>query len=221
MSRARDDDLQRARLIDRERYLTDNHQLAQMAKVNLEMEQARLQLDGQAEALVREVQGLSAVVAGLSREGAAGPRSYTASTLLLEQHFTEATLQRARAVQTRDAAQESLAALDGAIARYDGLLASIESSSYLKALQRNLTIAFVPYENQPNVRPGTALYGCAFRLLWCRRVGKVTSILEGEVTARHPIRPLELRGTMVEVELEEGGWAHEQLLYAGRPPLLL
>jgi len=218
MSRVRAEELRSASLIDRERYLTANQQLAELAKVNLGLEETRLQLDGQAETLAREVRGLSAILEGVGSEGATS-RSYTASTLLLEQRYTETALQRARAVQARDAAKESLAALDGAILRYDGLLASIQSSSYLRALQRNLTVAFVPYENQQNVRPGTPLYGCTFRILWCRRVGKVTGVLEGEVTAKHPIRPLDLRGTMVEVDLEEGGWAREQLLHAGRPPL--
>jgi hypothetical protein len=79
----------------------------------------------------------------------------------------------------------------------------------------------VPYENLGGVRPGAQLYGCALMLLWCRPVGEVTQVLEGEVSLRHPVRQQMLRGVMVELSLGERQWAQEQLLHVGRPPLLL
>ena len=50
-------------------------------------------------------------------------------------------------------------------------------------------------------------------------MGEVGKVLEGEVSVKHPIRQNFLRGVMVEVQLQEGGSAYEQLLHLGRPPL--
>ena len=91
--------------------------------------------------------------------------------------------------------------VDGSIERYDHLLAAIKSSPYLKAIEGNLTVAFVPYANIDNISPGIAIYGCHLGLLWCSQVGSVSRVLDGEVNRKHPIRNVILRGAMVEVEL--------------------
>lgn len=221
LARARADALRQASLMDRERYLTTNYQIAQIAQLDLSLEERGVELDGRTEALGREIRGLDALLGSLASQASSGAVGYTASTLMLEQQFAQATLQRARDAQTRDAVRESLAALDTSVAHYDQLLAALQGSPYLKAIRGNLTVAFVPYENQESARPGVALYGCKVQLLWCRRVGTVTAVLDGEVTIKHPIRTVHLRGVMVEVRLDDGAWAHQELLHAGRAPFLL
>ena len=101
------------------------------------------------------------------------------------------------------------------------LLKAIEESPYLRAISRNVTVAFVPYENLDNAAPGTPLFGCSLGLLWCHEVGTVREVLEGEVVMKHPIRHTMLRGVMVELKLRDERWARDELLLLGRPPLLL
>lgn len=218
LARERTDALYGARLVDQEAHLTTQHLLAQMAQTNLALSQSSVELDTRVEALKRELRGLEAAWAGLSGQDA---RGRTPDVLLLEREYTRSALELARAEDSRKALREDLNTLDGAIARYEQLLAGIQGSPYLRAIAGNLTVAFVPYENLENARPGTALYACAAKLVWCRQVGVVGKVLEGEVSVKHPIRQHFLRGVMVELQLEEGDAAREQLLHLGRPPLLL
>jgi hypothetical protein len=52
-------------------------------------------------------------------------------------------------------------------------------------------------------------------------VGSVARILDGEVTRKHPIRNLVLRGAMLELELEDADWAQKDLLHLGDAPFFL
>lgn len=218
LARGRTEALYGARLVEQEAHLTTQHLLAQMAQTNLALSQSAVELDTRLEALRRELRGLDATRAGLDGKDA---RGRTPDVLLLEREYTRSALELARAEDTREALREDLRTLEGAIARYEQLLASIHGSPYLRAIASNLTVAFVPYENLENAAPGTALYACAAKLVWCRQVGVVGQALEGEVSVKHPIRQHFLRGVMVELQLEDGLAAHEQLLHLGRPPLLL
>jgi hypothetical protein len=130
-------------------------------------------------------------------------------------------LEVARAESERQHLTESLKSLDEAVGRYDALLASIRSSPWLEAIERGLTVGFVPYENLENAGPGTPLYRCALKLVWCREAGMVGQVLQGEVTVKHPVRQTMLRGVMVELKLRDDRWARDELLLLGRPPLLL
>lgn len=218
LARGRTDALYGARLVEQEAHLTTQHLLAQMAQTNLALSQGAVELDTRVEALRRELRGLDATRAGLEGKDAKGR---TPDALLLEREYTRSALELARAEDTREALKEDLRTLDGAITRYEQLLASIQGSPYLRAIASNLTVAFVPYENLENAAPGTALYACEAKLVWCRQVGVVGKVLEGEVSVKHPIRQHFLRGVMVELQLEEGDSAYEQLLHLGGPPLLL
>ena len=68
---------------------------------------------------------------------------------------------------------------------------------------------------------GKALYGCSAGLIWCRRVGAVVGVVDGEVTVKHPISNELVRGLMIEIDLGEGRWAEEKALYLGKAPLFI
>ena len=214
MARTRTEALYNAKLLEREERLTANHQLAQMAQSNLSLAQGTAELQTQLERLERELAGFDASLAGKA-EG------LTAEVLLLEREYTRSVLEVARAESERKHLKEGLAGLDAAVARYDALLTSIRGSPWLEAIERGLTVGFVPYENLENAKPGTSLHRCALTLLWCREVGKVGQPLQGEVSVKHPVRQSLMRGVMVQLELRDAGAAHEELLHFGRPPLLL
>ncbi|MBJ6762836.1 hypothetical protein JGU66_18890 [Myxococcaceae bacterium JPH2] len=218
LSRTRSEALLTAKLLDREDKLTINHHLAQMAQSNLTLAQTSVELETRVETLQREMQGLSAAQNGLGKD--AVQEGLTTDTLLLEREFTHSVLEEARAEATHKSLERDMQGLDDATARFEKLLETLKSSPYLKAIEQNLTIGFVPYENIHNAEPGTPLYACAAKVIWCREVGVVGPVLEGEVTIKHPIRQYMLRGVMVELELKDAPSAREDLLHLGRPPLL-
>lgn len=219
LTRVRTDALYGARLLEQEDKLTINHHLAQLAQSNLSLAQTAVDMETRVELLNREIAGLAAVQDGLGKDTL--PDGMTSDVLLLEREYTQSALEQARAEATLKSLQQDLKALDDVALRYDTLIASLRASPYLKAIEKNLTVAFVPYENLSNAQQGTPLYSCAAKLFWCREVGVIGRMLEGEVSLKHPIRQYMLRGVMVELQLTDEPAAREDLLHLGRPPMLL
>jgi hypothetical protein len=218
LTRVRTDALYGARLLEQEDKLTANHHLAQMAQSNLSLAQSSVDLETKLESLQREMAGLAAVQKGLGQESA--PNGMTTDVLLLEREFTHSTLELARAEATLKSLRQDLQALDDVALRYETLIASLRASPYLRAIEKDLMVAFVPYENLSRAEQGTPLYACEAKLFWCHEVGVVGKVLEGEVTLKHPIRQYMLRGVMVEIQLSDTPAAREELLHLGRPPML-
>ncbi|RYZ36686.1 MAG: hypothetical protein EOO71_30845 [Myxococcaceae bacterium] len=219
LARTRTSALYGAKLMEREDVLTMNHHLAQMAQSNLSLAQETVDLDMRLDTLQREREGLTAAQNGLGQDATA--EGLTTDTLLLEREYTQSVLAQARAEAQRKSLEADLHALDDSLRRFDQLLRVVHESPYLKAVEQNLTVAFVPYENLANAREGTPLYMCALKVVWCREVGVVGPVLEGEVSQQHPIRQYHQRGVMVELQLRDAPSAREALLHLGRPPLML
>ncbi|NMO15456.1 hypothetical protein HPC49_10755 [Pyxidicoccus fallax] len=219
LTRVRTDALYGARLLEQEDKLTINHHLAQLAQSNLSLAQTSVDLETRLESLQRESLGLAAVQKGLGKDTT--PDGMTTDVLLLEREHTHSVLEMARAEATLKSLREDLKALDEVAQRYDMLIASLRASPYLRAIEKNLTVAFVPYENLKNAEVGTPLYACTAKLFWCHEVGVVGNALEGEVSIKHPIRQYMLRGLMVEIQLTDDASAREDLLHLSRPPMLL
>jgi hypothetical protein len=114
--------------------------------------------------------------------------------------------------------------LDGLAARIKeqgDLVNRLAESPYLRAINRKVVLAFVPYQNLVNVKLGTKLYSCAWGLVFCSRVGRVTATIDGEVQNTHPHDDSIQRGTMVEIELTNPAAEGESVLFAGGKPLWL
>jgi hypothetical protein len=107
------------------------------------------------------------------------------------------------------------------IKEQDQVVHRLEASPYLRAINHNIVLAFVPYTNLKNVKLGTKLYGCSWGLVMCSRVGKVTATIEGEVQDIHPHDETIQRGTMVEIELTTPSAEGNNVLFAGGKPLWL
>jgi len=219
LSRARTDAMYGARLLQQEDKLTINHHLAQLAQSNLSLAQTTVDLETRVDSLHRELAGLTAVQDGMGKDGT--PAGITPDVLLLEREYTHSVLEQARAEATLRSLEKDLKALEDVAQRYETLIASLRASPYLRAIEKDLTVAFVPYENLNNAAVGTPLFACAAKVIWCREVGVVGRVLEGEVTIKHPIRQHMLRGVMVEVKLTDSASAREDLLHLGRAPLVL
>jgi hypothetical protein len=114
--------------------------------------------------------------------------------------------------------------LDGLAARIKeqgDLVNRLAESPYLRAVKNKVVLAFVPYQNLVNVKLGTKLYSCAWGLVLCSRVGRVTATIDGEVQNTHPHDDSIQRGTMVEIELTNPAAEGESVLFAGGKPLWL
>jgi hypothetical protein len=100
----------------------------------------------------------------------------------------------------------------------DAVVGRLAQSPYLKAIENKVTLAFVANQNLKNIKIGTPLYGCAWGLVWCRKVGTVKAVLDGEVQDIHPHDESVQRGLMLEIDVSDWG-ASETVLFAGSKPL--
>jgi hypothetical protein len=91
------------------------------------------------------------------------------------------------------------------------LIASGEKTSYF---------AFVPYNNQASAVAGSPIYDCYLNMVACHRVGTVKRIFAGEETAIHPIFKTQIRGFLVQMNLDHAEPAKSKTVFLGRKPVL-
>jgi hypothetical protein len=196
-----------AHIIDREGAINGALQLSQLAQGNLSLAQKRVEIDERAAELTRQSDSLAAIV---SNEPAT---RHSYEVLRMLQDVKRAQLELAKA-------RDNKRVLAAGVERYQRLVGAIAESPYLRAVQHQGTIAFVPYENLSRMQPGTSLYSCALGLLWCHRVGQVVAVLPGELPFKHPLHNSMVRGQAVQVALTDGRAAERKTLFAGGRPIL-
>jgi hypothetical protein len=215
LARTREDALLAASMVDRERYLTTNHQLAEMSELELSLAQRGIDLQSRIGRLQRDVHSIDTMAVG-----AKGDAALSLDLLKLQQDYVRSTAEVAKAAGSRDNLAEQLRITSTSLERFERLVGAIRNSPYLKAMEDHVTVAFVPYENLMHAHEGAPLYRCAMGLIVCHQVGVIGPTLDGEVQQQHPIRTTTLRGAMVEIRLTDGAGAREKLLHVGHPPLL-
>ena len=137
---------------------------------------------------------------------------------LVRREFEKARLEKENASGRRLPLGQRVESLSLRIKDQDAVVGRLAQSPYLKAIENKVTLAFVSNQNLKNVKLGSPLYGCAWGLVWCRKVGTVKAVLDGEVQDIHPHDESIQRGLMVEVDVTEWG-ASETVLFAGSKPL--
>jgi hypothetical protein len=140
---------------------------------------------------------------------------------LLRREVDRVRLERQAATDRLAGLQRRIKDLDTRIAEQDEIIARLRSSPYLKAAEGRVVVAFAPYDNLETVRPGAALYGCAWGLVRCSRVGQVGRILDGEVQDSHPHDNKPMRGVLVEIDLTNPRAAESGVLFADDKPFWL
>jgi uncharacterized coiled-coil protein SlyX len=138
----------------------------------------------------------------------------------LRREVDRVELEKENAAGNRAPLGQRLASLKLRQAEQDAVVKRLEASPYLRAVNNKVVLAFVPYQNLRNVKLGTKLYGCAWGLVACKTVGKVTAVLDGEVTDMHPHDESVQRGIMVEIDVSSAA-AGDKVLFAGGKPLFL
>ncbi len=198
-----------AGLIDRGDMLSGKFQLAQITSSNLTLAERQSEYESRAAALEAEAQALDGIV---DQKGGASALSY--DVLKIKQEYELSRLESQKAIESREALKSSLV-------RQDKIVDGLKQSPYLRAVAGDANVAFVPYGNMDDVKPGAALYGCALEMIFCRRVGKIVEVLQGEVTFKHPHREKALRGRLIVVDLKDRSAAEDDVLFVGGRPLLI
>ena len=101
------------------------------------------------------------------------------------------------------------------------ILTAKQSPYYLNAAGgQTLYFAFVPYDNQAGAVAGRPVYDCYLNMIFCRKVGTVKQIFAGEETAIHPIFKTNIRGFLMQMNLDYPDSAKSKTVFLGRKPLL-
>jgi len=176
-------------------------------KADLEEEMARLE---------RGIKASDKLIADLGHQFDA-PKS--PDQWLLRLKLDEAQLEKENALGRRAPLQQRLEALKLRMEDQEKLVSRLSQSPYLKAVDHRVVLAFVPYDNK-YMKVGAKLYGCSWGIVACKPVGKITAVLDGEVTNQHPNNESTHRGQLAEIDVSE--WAAGQtVLFAGSKPLWL
>lgn len=101
------------------------------------------------------------------------------------------------------------------------LVTAKQSPYYLNASGGDtLYVAFVPYDNQANAVVGGPIYDCYLNMLVCRKVGAVKQIFTAEEDAIHPIFKTQIRGFLIQMNLDHPDSAKSKTVFLGRKPML-
>lgn len=96
-----------------------------------------------------------------------------------------------------------------------------QSPYYLNASgATTLYFAFVPYDNQASAVAGSPIYDCYLNMVVCRKVGALTKIFAAEETAIHPIFKTQVRGFLIQMNLDHAESAKSKTVFLGRKPVL-
>jgi hypothetical protein len=85
---------------------------------------------------------------------------------------------------------------------------------------QTLYFAFVPYDDQAYATPGTTIYDCYLNMVLCRKVGSVKQVFPGEEQATHPIFKMQIRGFLIQMNLDHSESAKSKTVFMGRKPVL-
>jgi hypothetical protein len=79
--------------------------------------------------------------------------------------------------------------------------------------------AFVPYDNRNSVSIGNAVYDCFLNMVVCKKVGTVKQVFAGEEHASHPIFKTDVRGFLIQMQLDHPESAKSKTVFLNRKPL--
>jgi hypothetical protein len=107
------------------------------------------------------------------------------------------------------------------IDRLKQALTTAKQSPYYLIVSGDSTVffAFVPYDNQSHVSNGTAVYDCFLNMVACKKVGAVKQVFTSEEHATHPIFKTDIRGFLVQMQLDHPESAKSKTVFLNHKPL--
>jgi hypothetical protein len=104
---------------------------------------------------------------------------------------------------------------------HEAITTAKQSPYYLNASGgKTVYFAFVPYDNQAHATPGAAIYDCYLNMVLCRKVGSVKQVFTGEEQTIHPIFKTQIRGFLIQMNLDHAESAKSKTVFLGRKPVL-
>lgn len=147
-----------------------------------------------------------------------GTTRITAST----QEF-QLNQQLAQAESDEKTKEEAFEAAKTSLALATKTLATLERSSYRRALDKGANLAFLPYENINAVKPGAPVFDCYLLVAACRKVGEIEEIYEDEQVIEFPIFNVRfsrtVRGVLASMKMDNPASMSSSIFFAGRKPL--
>jgi hypothetical protein len=100
-------------------------------------------------------------------------------------------------------------------------LTTAKQTPYYLTVSGDSTVyfAFVPYDNRNSVSIGNAVYDCFLNMVVCKKVGTVKQVFAGEEHATHPIFKTDIRGFLIQMQLEQPESAKSKTVFLNRKPL--
>lgn len=203
--------------------LSPNHQrVVEASNLLFDAKTRASQLTGELTSLEEELAANERWIAAddrfIAEVGSAADAPTTADQWLLRRELERTKIDKENKIGERVPLGQQIEQQKRLIKEQEAVIHRLVQSPYLKAIENKVTLAFVANQNLRNVKLGTPLYGCVWGLVWCRKVGTVKAVLDGEVQDIHPHDESVRRGLMLEVDVSEWG-ASETVLFAGSKPL--
>jgi len=213
-------------LIDNEEFLRSHQMLNQWTMSRLSHQEKLTDFENRTSALQRNVQWLQDLQ-GLSE------RSFHQSLLTLTKHegadletlrkeqpLYASAIESSELMVKSEVLKKRSLYLEKIIGDYRETLKKLEKNPYLRASHSPVVVAFVPYANLDAITAGTAIVGCYLEFIFCKQVGKVDRVLDGEVTFQHPLNGHTLRGQLIEIAIADNSWTKSHTLLTHRSPFL-
>ncbi len=109
--------------------------------------------------------------------------------------------------------------LGAALETIGSQIEALRATPAAQAMDKPVTVMFVPDANAPAYGEGTPVYACKLLVANCHEAGRTGKTLAGSASADHPLFGKPVAGRYVEVQLGNTADAGRSLLHAGRPPL--
>jgi len=131
--------------------------------------------------------------------------------LLREDQLVRVDLELLRLGSEKRAKAAEAKVLREKLSTMEELEAQIAGRPLFRAIERSLDLAFVPYTQMDDIRPGDTVHDCVWGLFLCRGVGTVAELVPGEVILPDPWgNPA--RGQYAVLDLKDRDAAREKTL---------
>ena len=102
-------------------------------------------------------------------------------------------------------------------------LKQIQDTPYYKVATSNndYVFSFVPYDNEKYAKEGESVYNCYLHMIACYKVGTISHVYKLEETANHVVFNKAMRGTLVELKLDDNNEAKSKVFFLGGKPLFI
>ena len=152
-------------------------------------------------------------------ENLSGITATSSDMLLLTKQSSDSLAARAAAKSELEGVERNMVSLTKSREVLEQQLAVLGNSPLARALEKRVDVVFVPYGNERRFPEGRKLYSCAFTIFFCSQAGTVGKSLPGEVNAVHPFFGKPIRGSFVEMHLDNPDAAMREIIHGTRKPL--